>query len=79
MSLSITEARPARTAEERRSTLASQVAMRVAQGRRVESQSDYEAVLVTGRYLWESHEIVVVDRWGAVSVQRLGLDKRSLP
>lgn len=50
----------------------------MAQGRRIESHSDYEAVLVTGRYLWERREIVAVDAWGNFSVQKLGVDKERL-
>ena len=67
-----------KTADERRSALARQIAILVAQGRRIESQSDYEAVLVAGRYLWESRELVAVDAWGNFSVQRLGVDKERL-
>jgi hypothetical protein len=67
-----------KTADQRRSALAQQITILVAQGRRVESQNDFEAVLVTGRYLWESREIVSVDAWGNFSVQRLGVDKERL-
>ena len=68
----------AKTADERRSALARQVAILVAQGRRIESQGDYQAVLVTGRYLWVWREIATVDVWGNSSVQRLGVDKERL-
>ena len=50
----------------------------IAQGRRVESQSDYQAVLVNGHSVLERREIVSIDKWGSVSVQRLGFDKQRL-
>ena len=67
-----------KTADERRSALARQIAILVAQGRRIESQGDYEVVLVAGRYLWVWREIATVDAWGNVSVQKLGVDKERL-
>ena len=68
----------AKTANERRSALARQVAILVARGRHIESQGDYQAVLVTGRYLWVWREIATVDALGNVSVQKLGVDKERL-
>ena len=88
-----------KTAEERKAILAQQMQGLVAQGRRVESQSDFQAVLVYGKpinhtlqliltlvtcLLWglvwlvlaltggERREMVVVDEFGLVQVQRLG-------
>jgi hypothetical protein len=63
---------------QRQSTLATQIATLTAQGRRIESQSDYQVVLLKGHYLWETREIVLVDEWGNVSVQRLGFEKEKL-
>jgi hypothetical protein len=58
--------------DERRALLARQVQMSVAQGRRVESQGDYRAVLVLKRWgVLERREVVEVDEFGNVSVQRL--------
>lgn len=39
----------AKTADERKAALARLIAQQVAQGARVESQSDYQAVLISGR------------------------------
>jgi hypothetical protein len=64
-----------KTRDEKRSNLARQVTALIAQGRRVESQSDYEAVLVAGHNLWESREVVAIDGWGNVHVERLGINK----
>jgi Tfp pilus assembly protein PilV len=61
------------TRDERRRSLAQQITRLIAQGRRVESQSDYQAVLVSGHHLWESREVVSVDEWGDVSIQKLGI------
>lgn len=70
--------RSRKTSDQRRSTLAREASVLNAQGRRVESQSDYQAVLITGRYLWERREILSVDPWGNVSLQRLSVDKEKL-
>jgi hypothetical protein len=67
-----------KTRDEKRSNLARQVIVLIAQGRRVESQSDYAAVLVTGHYLWESREVVAIDGWGNVQVEGLGINKERL-
>jgi Tfp pilus assembly protein PilV len=60
--------------DERRRALAQQMTRLIAQGRRVESQSDYQAVLVSGHHFWESREVVSVDEWGDVSIQKLGIN-----
>ena len=65
-----------KTRDERSSLLARHVTSLLAQGRRLETQSDFEAVLVKGRLLWESREIVSVDAWGNVSVQQLGIENK---
>jgi hypothetical protein len=88
-----------RTADERKALLSQQVQLLVAQGRRVESQSDFQSVLVQGKpinhtlhliitlvtcgiwgLVWlvialtggERREMIVVDEFGIVQVQRLG-------
>lgn len=60
--------------DERRARLARQINLLVAQGRRVESQDDYNAVLTRGRIV-ERRELVSVDEWGNPSLERLPLDK----
>jgi hypothetical protein len=58
--------------DERKALLARQIQTSVAQGRRVESQGDYRAVLVRKRWgVLDQREIVEVDEFGNVSVQRL--------
>lgn len=67
-----------KTRDQRRSALARHLTLLISQGRRIESQSDYQAVLVTGHYVWESREVVSVDSWGTVAVQRLGMNMERL-
>jgi len=58
--------------EERKALLDRHIQMSVVQGRRVESQSDYRAVLVRKRWgVLERREILEVDEYGNVSIQRL--------
>lgn len=61
-----------KSAEERKALLARQIQNSVAQGRRVESQGDFRAVLVR-KQLWfvDRREVVEVDEYGNVSIQRL--------
>jgi hypothetical protein len=59
--------------DERRAALARQAHMLVERGRRIESQSDFGAVLIRGRYV-ELRELVKVDAWGNASVEKLPLD-----
>jgi hypothetical protein len=58
---------------ERKAVLARQLQTLVVQGRRIESQGDYHAVVVQRRWLGlaERREMVTVDEWGVASVQRL--------
>lgn len=63
-----------KTSDERKAMLAAQVTKLVAQGRRVESRSEYDAVLLRGRVV-ELREVVAVDEWGNVSVTRLPIDR----
>ena len=49
--------------EGRRAALGSQISTLVVHGRRVESQDDYQAVLVRGRGLLERRELVSVDEY----------------
>ena len=58
-------------AEERKAILAPQIATLVAQKRRVESQSDFQAVLARRSLGREKREIVTVDEWGTPSIQNL--------
>jgi hypothetical protein len=58
-------------AEERKAILARQIAMLVAQKRRVESQSDYQAILARRSLGREKREMVTVDEWGTPSIQPL--------
>ena len=51
--------------------LARQIATLVAQKRRVESQSDFQAVLARRSLGREKREIVTVDEWGTPSIQNL--------
>jgi hypothetical protein len=61
-----------KSADDRKAALAIQIQMSVAQGRRVESQSDFRAVLVRKAFgLMERREVVEVDEWGNVSIQKL--------
>jgi hypothetical protein len=63
--------------DDRRAALAQQVHTLVSQGRRIESQDDYSAVLVRGRWI-EFREIVGVDEWGNPSVERLPIDRSQI-
>ena len=45
---------------------------RIAQGRRIESQGDFGAVLTRGWFV-ESRELVKIDEWGNVSIEKLPL------
>ena len=58
-------------AEERKAILVRQIATLVAQKRRVESQSDFQAVLARRSLGREKREIVTVDEWGTPSIQNL--------
>jgi len=87
-----------KTAEQRRELLARQVQNSVTQGARVQSQSEYQAVMVKGKpvnnvlhffiglftlgvwwLVWivlaltggEKREMLTVDEWGNVAVQKL--------
>jgi hypothetical protein len=61
-----------KSTEERKALLARQVQNSVAQGRRVESQGDFRAVLVRRQWgMREKREVVEVDEYGNVSIQRL--------
>lgn len=64
--------------EQRREALARQISTLIVQGRRVESQGDYQAVLVRGRGPLERRELVTVDESGNPMVQNLPLDKERL-
>lgn len=57
----------------RRAALAYQARMLITQGRRIESQSDFGAVLKRGRYV-ELRELLTIDEWGNASVKKLPLD-----
>jgi len=88
-----------RSSDERKASLAQQLQSAVARGLRIESQSDYQAVLVQGKPvnhtlhaiitifscgLWgivwivmaitggEKREMIVVDEFGNVQLQKLG-------
>lgn len=58
---------------ERRAALARQAHVLIERVRRIESQSDFGAVLTRGRYV-EIRELVKVDEWGNTSVEKLPLD-----
>jgi hypothetical protein len=60
-----------KSAEERKAILARQIATLVAQKRRVESQSDFQAVLARRSLGRDKREMVTVDEWGVPSVQTL--------
>jgi hypothetical protein len=62
------------SSNERRALLSHQLHMLVAQGRRIESQSDHHAVLVHGRGLLERREAVSVDLVGNCLVERFGVE-----
>lgn len=64
--------------EQRREALARQISTLVFQGRRVESQGDYQAVLVRGRGPLERRELVTIDESGNPLVQSLPFDKERL-
>jgi hypothetical protein len=65
------------TDDVRQAALARQISTLVAQGRRVEAQSPYDAVLTRGRVI-EFKERVSVDEWGNVLVEKLPLDRERL-
>lgn len=61
-----------KSAEERKALLARQIQTSVAQGRRVESQGDFRAVLVRKQWgMIDRREVIEVDEYGNVSIQRL--------
>lgn len=57
----------------RRAALARHAHLLIAQGRRIESQSDFGAVLTRGRYV-EFRVLVKIDEWGNASIEKLPLD-----
>jgi hypothetical protein len=58
--------------EERKALLARQIQTSVVQGRRVESQGDFRAVLVRKQWgVWDRREVVEVDEYGNLSIQRM--------
>ena len=63
--------------DERQAALARQISNLVAQGRRVEAQSPFDAVLIRGRLI-EFREHVSVDEWGNPLVEKLPLDRERL-
>ena len=63
-----------RSSDERRALLGYQLQMLVAQGRRIESRSDHNAVLVRGHGLLERREAVSIDVLGACLIERFGFD-----
>ena len=70
----VIETQPTRkSADERKEALARIITAHVANGARVESQSDYQAVLVRGHRLNNTRHLILtsVDEWATVSIQRL--------
>lgn len=73
-----------KTSEERRELLARQIASLITQGRRVESQSDFQAVLIQGHrvnhVLHLIMTLVTLSLWGIVwlALVFLGGEKREL-
>ena len=69
------------TAQQRKRLLARAVAIHVARGARVESQSDYKAVLARGLRLHNNHgltitggeqrSVIAVDEYGNVTTRKL--------
>jgi hypothetical protein len=57
----------------RRAALARQAHVLITRGRRIESQSDFAAVLTRGRYV-ALRELLTIDQWGNASVEKLPLD-----
>jgi hypothetical protein len=72
---------PRKTANERQQLLARAIAMHIAQGARVESQSDYDAVVVRGLRLQGNHGLRIdggerrarlrVDECGNLALEKL--------
>ncbi len=61
-----------KSVDERKALLARQIQTSVSQGRRVESQSDFRAVVVRRQWgVLDRREIVEVDEWGNIQIQRL--------
>ena len=58
--------------------LAHEISLLVARGRRIESRSEFFAVLARGPHYFELREIVRVDEWGNTSVERLPLSRAKL-
>jgi hypothetical protein len=71
--LGITDLAVRRSSDERRAALARQVHLLTTRGRRIESQSDFGAVLTHGRY-FEFRELLTIDEWGSASVEKLQPD-----
>jgi hypothetical protein len=63
--------------DEREAALARQISALIAQGRRVEVQSPFDAVLIHGRLI-ELRERVSVDEWGNPLVEKLPLDRERI-
>jgi len=63
--------------DERRAALARQTHTLVTQGRRIESQSDFGALLTRGRYV-ELRELLEMDEGGDASVEKLRLDRERI-
>jgi hypothetical protein len=66
------EANERKSPDERKAVLARQLQTLVAQGRRIESQGDYQAVVVRRQFgVWDRREMITVDEFGVPSVQKL--------
>jgi hypothetical protein len=63
-----------KSSDERRALLGCQLQRLVAQGRRIESQSDHNAVLVRGHGIFERREAVSIDVLGTCLIERFGFD-----
>jgi hypothetical protein len=63
--------------DERKAALARQAHILIWRGRRIESQSDFQAVLLRGRFV-ELRELLTIDEWGKASVESLPLDRQRI-
>lgn len=68
---------PPVSSDHRQAALARQISTMIAQGRRIEVQNPFDAILVRGRVL-ELRERITIDEWGNPLVEKLPVDRNRL-
>lgn len=68
---------PPVSSDHRQAALARQISTMIGQGRRIEAQNPFDAILVRGRGL-ELRERITIDEWGNLLVEKLPVDRNRL-